>query len=101
MDEEIIPLPSDEATPPVTKMYFVSATIVYSFISFTFLGRDGDNTTAVFFCKACINPERERSTAWRCLLFQHDYEITFANLLKNSRSCNNTGISKLCNVEKE
>ena len=32
---------------------------------------------------------------------EHDYEITFANLLKNSRSCNNTGISKLCNVEKE
>ena len=25
----MIPLPNEEATPPVTKMYFVSATIMY------------------------------------------------------------------------
>ena len=31
IDDEIIPLPSEEATPPVTKMYLVSATILILF----------------------------------------------------------------------
>lgn len=28
IDDDMIPLPSEDATPPVTNMYFVSATIV-------------------------------------------------------------------------
>jgi len=28
MDDEIIPLPNEEATPPVTKIYFVSPTAI-------------------------------------------------------------------------
>ena len=39
MEEEMMPLPKDEATPPVTKMYLVSPTvIVFISVCFTIQG---------------------------------------------------------------
>jgi len=43
-DAETIPLPKEETTPPVTKMYFVSVTIVFFTIKPTKVQKNYETT---------------------------------------------------------